>query len=126
MLRTLKRPLTKLNFETDGDWVVLLPFAFYRVRHTPYMLGLTPYEVVFGRPPPLPTLPNLKSKVLAEIDDSHLPDSLEHLVYTQKELWPNRKATFEAASPSPPQTAIADRLSWLGQEGTMAASLKSN
>lgn len=79
-------------------------------------------------PPPPPTLPNLKSKVLAEIDDSHLPDSLEHLVYTQKELWPNQKATFEAASPSPPppQTAIADRLSWLGQEGTMAASLKSN
>lgn len=65
--------------------------------------------------------------MLAEIDDSHLPDSLERLAYTQKELWPNPKATFEAASPTPPpQTAIADRLSWLGQEGTMAASLKSN
>lgn len=78
---------------------------------------------------PPPTLPNLKSKVLAEIDDSHLPDSLEHLAYTQKELWPNPKATFEAASPPlppPPQTAITDRPSWLGQEGTMAASLKSN
>lgn len=88
--------------------MVLLPFAFYRVHHTPYTLGLTPYEVVFGRPPP-PTLPNLKSKVLAEIDDSHLPDSLEHLGHTQKELWPNPKATFEATSPPPPpQTAIAD------------------
>lgn len=107
--------------------MVLLPVAFYRVRHTPCTLGLTPYEVVFGRPPPRrPTLPNLKSKVLAEIDDNHLPDSLERLAYTQKELWPNPKATFEAASPTPPQTAIADRLSWLGQEGTMAASLKSN
>lgn len=31
-----KETLTKLNFEADGDWVVLFPFAFYRVRHTPY------------------------------------------------------------------------------------------
>lgn len=47
--------------------------------------------------------------MLAEIDDSHLPDSLEHLGHTQKELWPNPKATFEAASSSPPpQTAMTD------------------
>lgn len=98
--------------------MVLLPVAFYRVRHTPCTLGLTPYEVVFGRPPPRrPTLPNLKSKVLAEIDDNHLPDSLERLAYTQKELWPNPKATFEAASPTPPPNCYRrpTELAWSGR-----------
>jgi hypothetical protein len=31
---------------------------------------------------PPPILPNLKSEVLAEIDDHHLLDSLEHLAHT--------------------------------------------
>ena len=40
--------------ETDGkDWVTLLPFALLRVRNTPGRFGLTPYEILFGGPPPL-------------------------------------------------------------------------
>lgn len=69
----LQQTLTKLTMETDRDWVALLPLAIYRFFNTPHMLGLTSYEIVFGRTPPI--LPNLKSEVLAEIDDCH---SLEH------------------------------------------------
>ena len=66
MNRTLKETLTKLALETGGDWVTLLPFALYRVRNSPYKMGLTPYEAMFGFPPPI--IPNLKPEVLAEVD----------------------------------------------------------
>lgn len=53
---------------------------------------------------PPPTLPNPKSNVLAEIDDSHLPDSPERLAYTQKQLWPHLLSLHHLLLP----TAIAD------------------
>ena len=49
--RTLKKTLTKLTIETGGDWVTLLPFALFRARNTPYKLNLTPFEILYGRPP---------------------------------------------------------------------------
>jgi transposase InsO family protein len=67
MNRTLKETLTKLTMETGGDWVALLPFALYWVWNSPYQLGLTPYEIMFGRPPPI--LPNLKAELIAEFDN---------------------------------------------------------
>ena len=39
--------------ETGGDWVTLLPFALFRVRNTPYQLNLTPFEILYGRHPPV-------------------------------------------------------------------------
>ena len=51
--RTLKETLTKLVMETGGDWVTLLPFALFRVRNTPYQLNLTPFEILYGRHPPV-------------------------------------------------------------------------
>lgn len=42
MNRTLREIFTKLVLETAGDWVILLPFAPYRVRNSPYKMGLTP------------------------------------------------------------------------------------
>ena len=62
MNRTLKETLTKLALETGGDWVTLLPFALYRVRNSPYKMGLTPYEIMFGIPPPI--IPGLNPKCL--------------------------------------------------------------
>ena len=53
MNRTLKKTLTKLAIETGGDWVTLLPFALFQVRNTPYKLNLTPFEILYGRPPPV-------------------------------------------------------------------------
>ena len=75
MNRTLKETLTKLALETGGDWVTLLPFALYRVRNSPYKMGLTPYEIMFGLPPPV--IPILKLEVLAEFDDHQLLFSLQ-------------------------------------------------
>lgn len=121
--RTLKETLTKLNLETGGNWMALLPFALYRVHHILYTLDLTPYEIMFRRHthPHTHTLPNLKSEVLAENDDCHLLDSLEHLAYTQKELWPHLKAVFEAAPPHPPHCYCSGGWVFLSrhQKGTL-------
>ena len=57
MNRTLKETLTKLALETGRDWVTLLPFALYKVRNSPYKMGLTPYEIMFSIPPP--SIPSL-------------------------------------------------------------------
>ena len=51
MNRTLKETLTKLAIETGGDWVTLLPFALFWACNTPYKLGLTPFEIVYGSLP---------------------------------------------------------------------------
>jgi transposase InsO family protein len=52
MNQTLKETLTKLALETGGDWVMLLPLAIFRVRNSPYVHGLTPFEILYGAPPP--------------------------------------------------------------------------
>ena len=53
MNQTLKKTLTKLAIETVGDWVTLLPFALFQARNTPYKLNLTPFEILYRRPPPV-------------------------------------------------------------------------
>ena len=54
MNRTIKETLTKLTTETGiNDWIALLPFVLFRVRNTPGQFGLTPYELLYGGPPPL-------------------------------------------------------------------------
>lgn len=54
MNRTLKETMTKLSIETGlTDWTVLLPYALFRARNTPNSVGLTPFELLFGAPPPL-------------------------------------------------------------------------
>ena len=50
--RTLKR-LSKWIIETDCSWVDLLPTALLRLRMTPQSQGYSPYEIVYGRPPPI-------------------------------------------------------------------------
>ena len=60
--QTLKETLTKLATEAGGDWVTLLPFALFRARNTPYQLNLTPFEILYGRPPPV--CPIFKGKKL--------------------------------------------------------------
>ena len=48
----LKRP-SKWIRETDCSWVDLLPTALLRLRMTPQSQGYSPYETVYGRPPPI-------------------------------------------------------------------------
>lgn len=61
--------------------MALLPFALYRVRHSPYQLGLTPFEITYGVAPPV--IPNLKTEVLKEVDDQKLLLSLVLAVLPQ-------------------------------------------
>ena len=54
MNRSIKETLTKLTLETGSkDWVLLLPLVLYRVRNTPGPHGLTPFEILYGAPPPM-------------------------------------------------------------------------
>ena len=50
--RHLKR-LSKWIIEIDCFWVDLLPTALLRLRMTPRSQGYSPYEIVYGRPPPI-------------------------------------------------------------------------
>ena len=45
--------LSKWIIETDCSWVDLLPTALLRLRMTPQPQGSSPYEIVYGRPPPI-------------------------------------------------------------------------
>ena len=76
MNQTLKKTLTKLAIETGGDWVTLLPFALFRACNTPYQLNLTPFKILYERPPPMcpifegrnlppPTLGQLQEALMA-------------------------------------------------------------
>ncbi|XP_042319843.1 uncharacterized protein LOC121928749 [Sceloporus undulatus] len=52
MNRTLKGTIGKMCQETGLNWVQILPMALLKIRCTPTrLLGLSPYELVYGRPP---------------------------------------------------------------------------
>jgi hypothetical protein len=54
MNRTLKETLSKLTLETSENyWTALLPFALFPVKNTLGKFKLTPYEILYGGPPPL-------------------------------------------------------------------------
>uniref|UniRef100_A0A8I5N7B4 Uncharacterized protein n=1 Tax=Papio anubis TaxID=9555 RepID=A0A8I5N7B4_PAPAN len=102
MNRTLKETLTKLTMETGANWVVLLPYALFRAHNTPYRLGLTPYEIMYGRPPPL--VPSLKDDLLkSETGNvSELLFSLQALQKIHQEIWPKLKELYETSTPPTP------------------------
>ena len=77
MNRTLKEILTKLRLETGHGWIELLPVTLLKVRCTPYKRGFTPYEIMFGRTPPL--LPRVKYPETLEISNHNLCKSLRAL-----------------------------------------------
>ncbi|XP_049495963.1 uncharacterized protein LOC125929087 [Panthera uncia] len=107
MNRTLKETLTKLTMETGGDWVTLLPYALYRVRNTPYTLGFTPYEIMFGRPPPV--IPSLRAELIAEFKDQELFLSLRGLQRAHEDIWPRLRAIYEVGpTPTPHQYRPGD------------------
>ncbi|XP_060222450.1 protein NYNRIN-like isoform X1 [Meriones unguiculatus] len=94
MNRTLKETLTKLTLETGADWVMLLPFALYRVRNSPYQLGLTPFEILYGMPAPI--IPNLKTDAIAEMDEDDLLFRVKATQWAHKHVWPKLRALYEA------------------------------
>ena len=50
---TLKETLSKWIIETDCSWVDLLPMALLKLRMTLWSHSYSPYEIVYGRPPPI-------------------------------------------------------------------------
>ena len=50
---TLKETLSRWILETDCSWVDLFPTALLRLRMTPRPHGSSPYNTVYGRPPPI-------------------------------------------------------------------------
>jgi transposase InsO family protein len=77
MNQTLKT-LSKLAIETGGDWVALLPYAIFQVRNSPYVHGLTPFEILYGAPPPTVV------RALPDQDPSMAPNYLASLKALQE------------------------------------------
>ena len=51
--QTLKETLSNWIIEKHCSWVDLLPMPLLRLRMTPQSQGYSPYEIVYGRPPPI-------------------------------------------------------------------------
>ena len=85
MNRTLKETLTKLAIETGGDWVTLLPFTLFQARNTPYKLNLTPFEILYGRPPPV--CPIFKGKCLPPPTLGQFQQTLMALSKVHNHVW---------------------------------------
>jgi transposase InsO family protein len=68
--RTLKTQMSKLCQETHLTWEQVLPLVLLRIRCSPTKhIGFSPYEILFGRPPPL--VKGIKGD-LKEIKNSNL------------------------------------------------------
>jgi transposase InsO family protein len=103
MNRTLKETLSKLAIETGGDWVALLPYAIFRVRNSPYVHGLTPFEILYGALPPIVV------QTLPDQDPSMAPNyltSLKALQEVQQEIWPLVCSLYETKDASNPEHGI--------------------
>lgn len=112
MNRTIKETLTKLSIEARGiDWTALLSLALFRVRNTPGPLGLTPFEILFGAPPPL--FETLDSVTRPDdnnfIPSTHLLARLKALETIRRDIWEQLKDTYTAGDPAVPhQFEIGD------------------
>ena len=51
--QTLEETLSKWIIETDCSGIYLIPAALLILRVTPQSHGYSPYEIVYGRPPPI-------------------------------------------------------------------------
>ena len=51
--QTLEETLSKWIIETDCSWVDLFLMALLQLRMTPWSHSYSPYEIVYGRPPPI-------------------------------------------------------------------------
>ena len=98
MNRTLKETLTKLTLETSGnDWTALLPYALFRAWNTPGTSGLTPFELMYGVPPPIyGTVESRTCPDVSFIPSSHLLAWLKALEIVRKEIWEQVKETYVA------------------------------
>ena len=108
MNRTIKETLTKLVLETGAkDWTMLLPFALFRARNTPFSKKpyLTPFEILFGTPPPIRDLsPWPNNSVVWSL----LSNRLLELNRAQKYLWPYFAAAYTRQDAPPHRYTVGD------------------
>ena len=99
MNRTIKETLTKLTLEAGTrDWVQLLPLALYRARNTPGPCGLTPFEIIYGSPPP--AISFFDSDISALMTSPTLQAHLQALQLVQQ-IWKPISAAYRADNPVP-------------------------
>lgn len=100
-MNRILRDLNKIALETGVDWVALLPFALFRVRN-PYQMGLTPYEIIFGRVPP-PIVSALQMELLANIEEQEMLKDIKKLHWAHTNFDLNLGPFMNlVGSPSPP------------------------
>ena len=102
MNQTLKETLNKLALETGTDWVTLLSFALYRVRNSPYQLGLTPFEIMYGIPDPVVPIP--QPEVVAELENDELITKVIANQWVHEQVWPKLCVLYEAGPVPDPNT----------------------
>ncbi|KAL0625738.1 Gag-Pol polyprotein [Plecturocebus cupreus] len=83
MNRTIKETLTKFILKTGKNWVSLLLFVLH-IQCTPHQKGFSPFEIMFGRAPPL--LPRPLNAVHAEVRNHTLLKSLQVLQSVQSQV----------------------------------------
>lgn len=88
---TVKETLTKLTLETGENWIALLPFALYHVRNTPYVYGLTPFEILFGRSPPS----SLSCSLISDLDTHKFFKSIQAFQKVHDPLYPLLRHLYE-------------------------------
>ena len=104
MNRTLKETLTKIALESGGsDWTAVLPYALFRVRNTPGPLGLTPFKLMYGAPPPIfMTVGDKNRPDVSFSPSSSLLARLKALEIVRKEVWEQLKETYVAGDTQVP------------------------
>jgi hypothetical protein len=103
MNQTLKETLSKLAIETGRDWVAVLHYAIFQVQNSPYIHGLTPFEILYGALPPIVV------QALPDQDPSTAPNylaSLKALQEVQREIWPLVCSLYETKDASNPEHGI--------------------
>lgn len=119
MNRTIKETLTKLTLATGTrDWVLLLPLALYRARNTPGPHGLTPFEILYGAPPPIANLNDPNISGLA--NKPSLQAHLQALQIVQKEVWTPLAAAYreQLSNPTVPHNYQIGDTVWVRRHQT--------
>ena len=75
----IKRQLQKVFQDTHLSWTSLLPLALVRIRNTPESQGLSPVEMLYGRP-------FLKNDLLLDQEMAELTKHVPNLASFQKQL----------------------------------------
>ena len=74
--------------------VTFHPYSLFRVRNSPYQMGLTPFEIMHGLPSPL--VPSLQDKLVLPTEEVNHLGSLRALSQIQADTWPQLRALYSS------------------------------